>query len=470
MNYIFHRLGRFDRAVFLLIIGTLLAILLVIWRGDQVGLRVIALTPTMNASDVPLHARLQIRFDQAIISDTTKIKLAFTPPLSGTVQAAGDKLIFTPDTALQPHTAYTVTLAAGLYSEQKQRLLKPVIWQFQTSQTQILYSRIDAINKEQLFIASLDLAQPGISGRLSEPRQLSFGPASIWDFTVGPAGDIVYSVLEENGSSDLWAIAPGAKDSAKLFDCQQAVCNSAAWSPDNRFLAFSKRNNSSFSAGVLSPPRLWLLALSTGQATRLFDDDQRLGFEPRWSADGEWLSYIAPDLGGVGVYNLRTKAAHFYPTTSGETGIWHPRRNQLLISVVQPIGERFTTHLVLVDLATGVQHNLSGATNLVEDNSPAWSSDGAWIAFRRKELEGPHATLGAQIWRMRADGSQATALTSDPKFDHSQLAWSPDSQHLLFQKLPLKGPDITISVWVLDVQHGQQWEVAKPGQRPVWMP
>ncbi len=460
--------SRFDRAVALFSSAVLLIIGAVIWRGDQVGLQVVAFSPANTNSTVnpvSVHSRLQVRFDQAIISDTKQIHLTLSPPVSGTLQTSGDNLVFVPRVALQSNTAYTVTIAAGLPSQQGRRLRKAVSWRFQTSLPQVLYAAADTINTQQLFVTSLDFAKMKAEAPSAEPHQLTFGPVGVWDFAAGLNGNIAYSVLEESGASDLWLIAPGAKDTAKLLDCQQAVCNSTAWSPDNRFLAFSKRN-----IGAMSPPRLWLLDLQTGKSAPLLADDQRLGFEPRWSADQHWLSYLAPDQGGVGVRNLTSNGEHFYPTTSGEAGIWHPQRNQLLISVVQPLKERAVVHLWLVDPIAGTQHNLSGKTNFVEDNAPAWSPDGAWIAFRRKELAGPHATLGAQVWRMRADGSEASALTSDPKFDHGQLSWSPDGRYLLFQKLPLKGLDVTISVWLLDVKTGQQWEIAKAGQRPIWMP
>src|SRR5690242_18631425 len=140
MNLNFRLVGRFDRAVLLLIISTLLLIFLIIWWGDQVGLQVVALMPTPNSSHVPLHTRLQIRFDQHIISDTHKIQLTFTPAVSGAVQIAGDQLVFIPALAFQPQTTYAVTLTAGLRSDQGRRLRKPVTWQFQTGQTQVLYS------------------------------------------------------------------------------------------------------------------------------------------------------------------------------------------------------------------------------------------------------------------------------------------------------------------------------------------
>ncbi len=460
--------SRFDRAVVLFSSAVLLIIGLVIWRGDQVGLQIISLNPANTEATkaaVSVHTRLQIRFDQPLNTDTRQIHVTLSPPVSGTLQATGDQLIFIPAVALQPNTVYTATLAAGVSSQEGRRLRKSITWHFQTNPPQVLYAAADTINTQQLFVTALDLAHMKTAAPATEPRQLTFGPIGVWDFTASLNGNIVYSVLEESGVSDLWLIAPGAKDVTKLLDCQQAVCNSTAWSPDNRILAFSKRN-----IGAMSPPRLWLLDVSTGKTAPLLADDQRLGFEPRWSADGQWLSYLAPDQGGVGVRNLTSHVDHFYPTTTGEAGLWHPQRNQLLISVVQPLGDRTGVHLLLIDPVANTQHNVSGATSLAEDNAPAWSPDGAWIAFRRKELTGPHATLGAQVWRMRADGSEARALTSEPKFDHGQLSWSPDGRYLLFQKLPLKGPDVTISVWLLDVQSGQQWEIAKAGQRPLWMP
>jgi Tol biopolymer transport system component len=210
--------------------------------------------------------------------------------------------------------------------------------------------------------------------------------------------------------------------------------------------------------------------IQTGDTQSAFADDQKLAFDPRWSSDGAWLSYLAPDRNGVGAYHLQSETERFYPSTTGEPGIWEPQQNKLVISVVEALGDLDATHLILVDPALNTQVNLSGAERRVEDSSPAWSPDGRWLAFCRRELVGPGATLGKQIWRMRMDGSDAAPLTADAAFDFGNLQWSADGRYLLFHKLPLKGPDVSFSVWVLEVASGALREVASPAQRPQWLP
>jgi Tol biopolymer transport system component len=252
------------------------------------------------------------------------------------------------------------------------------------------------------------------------------------------------------------------------------VCG-VAFSPDSQLLAFSQRNATAFGVPVVSPPRLYLLELATGTVAPVFADDQQLAFDPRWSADGQWLSYLSPGLGGVGVYHLQNGTTRFYPTTTGEAAVWHPQRNELVLSEMISGGDYFEIHLMLIDPLTETRQDISvvadsGEVIAVEDNSPAFSPDGEWLAIRRKELEGPRATLGKQLWVMRADGSEAYPLTQEAEVDHGPAVWSPDGRYLLYHRFPLRGPDVTVSVWVLDVASGQSWEVARPGQRPQWVP
>jgi len=221
---------------------------------------------------------------------------------------------------------------------------------------------------------------------------------------------------------------------------------------------------------VVSPPRLWLVNPTSGENSPVFADSQKLAFEPRWSSDSRYLSYLSPDLGGVGTLNLTDGSTQFYETGTGEPGIWRPQTSEVLINVMRQLGEQYVVHLLLINVTDNSQRNLSGEEALVEDGSPAWSPDGAQLAFRRKELTGPTATLGKQIWLMRTDGGNARALTADPGFDHGQPVWSPDGRYLLFHQLPLKGPDITLAVWAADTHTGATWEIIRPGQRPVWVP
>ncbi len=458
-------MSRFDRTVWLVSVATLCLIGVVIWRGNHLALRVLTLNPAPAATGVSTESQLQIRLDQPLIADPQRLQLHLTPPLSGTVQAVGDTVRFVPSRAWQAQTIYTVTLAAGLRSQDGRQLRQAVTWHFQTGQLRVLYAALDTINRTQLYVTTLNSSSQGAE---RQAQQLTFGPDNIWDFAVAPDGNVIYSILEGNGTSHLWTIHPGLDKVNLLVGCPAAVCNDAAPSPSGRWVAYSRRKASALAAGALSPPRLWLLDVQSGQTRAVLNDEQHLGFLPRWSSDEQWLSYVAPDLGGVGVHNVMTGEEHFYPTPAGEPGAWRPGHLQLVITTAQPLGERNALHLVLIDLATGVQQDLSGATSAVEDGAPAWSPDGQWLAFGRKVLTGAQATLGRQLWRMRADGSAATPLTAEPSVDNGPPTWSPDGRYLLFAKLTLQGG--TSAVWLYDSQQGQQWAVAQAGQRPLWIP
>ena len=349
-----------------------------------------------------------------------------------------------------------------------------VNWRSETGNTRMLFSLLDANGVEQLMIAPILLPKAGNSAeamQVEPPQALTTADYGIWDFGVDAnSGQIVYSLLTEAATSDLWTLTPGAEQSRLLLACPDAACSSVAFSPDSQFLAFSLRDASGAELPMISPPRLYVLELATGMVAPVFGDSQQLAFDPRWSPDGKWLSYLSPDLGGVSAYHLENGTTRFYATTTGETAIWHPQRNELVYSEMLADNEFFEVHLFGVDPLTETRQDLSLAEVPVEDNSPAFSPDGEWLAFRRKEMAGPRESLGKQLWVMRQDGSEARPLTQEPDFDHGPPAWSPDGRYLLYHRFPLRGPEVTITVWVLDVASGQSWEVARPGQRPVWVP
>ena len=462
-------LSHFDRTVGLAILIICLSIGLVIWRGDQIQLQIVAMTPSPDAMNISTRTHIQIRFDQPLDPPTAKDLLFFIPPLAGAIRVDNHTLTFVPTAPLQPDTEYQVTLNPGLLGHLGGELRTAQRWRFRTGGVQVAYSTIDETGKEQLFLAPAHLDTS--AAITTTPLQLTKLNTSLWEFAVAPDGSqIVFSALKEDGTSDLWRISPGEQTPALLLACPNAVCSSVAWSVDGQVLAFSRRNATQFSAPALSPPRLWLLDVASGESFPAFADDQKLAFEPRWSADSQWLSYVSPDLGGVGVYHLQTNAEQFYESTSGEAAVWHPLRNEVVIGVAKTVNGNYVTHLLLVDPVTQSQTELSGAEELVEDGSPAWSPDGEWLAFRRKEFTGAGATPGKQLWLMRQNGREARALTVDPAFDFGQPLWSPDGRYLLFHKLPLKGPDITLSVWIIDVESGRTWQIASPGQRPQWFP
>jgi Tol biopolymer transport system component len=97
------------------------------------------------------------------------------------------------------------------------------------------------------------------------------------------------------------------------------------------------------------------------------------------------------------------------------------------------------------------------------DYNPAWSRDGAWLAFT-SEREG-----SADLYRVRPDGTDLERLTDSPAFD-DQAAFSPDGRQMAFVTSRANG---TADLWTLDVQTRRARALTSGAGgdfRPAWSP
>ena len=114
-------------------------------------------------------------------------------------------------------------------------------------------------------------------------------------------------------------------------------------------------------------------------------------------------------------------------------------------------GEQVETRLYTLDLETGETRCLTDGTYPVD--GPEYAHDGAYIYYNAEYADGPKG--GAQVFRMRPDGTQVTQLTQDDRvnwFPHL----SPDGKWLCYLSYPagtLGHPadcDVTINLMSLD--------------------
>ena len=313
-----------------------------------------------------------------------------------------------------------------------------------------------------------------------EPVKLTDLQAAVHDYAPSPDGRrIVVSTQDAQDGSEIWVMNSDGSQQSKLFTCELAECGNFDWAPDSRRLLFERLPV--HSAGPAGAASLWWIDTDTADTRPLLAENGRLSTNGRISSDGKWVSYHSPEDEGLMIYNLEDGRSHFVLNEIGTAAAWSPTGSRLVVPKLDLVilhgeeGDDHETHeheyetavhLTSIDVETGEQRSLSGDLN-TEDNVPALSPDGQWIAFGRRA---PGTNAARQIWIMRADGSEARALTNDPMINYGPPSWSADGEALLFQRIRHDQPSSEPAIWRFDIRTGTEEELATSGMQPAWLP
>jgi len=204
-------------------------------------------------------------------------------------------------------------------------------------------------------------------------------------------GDAVHCVaglpdVVDSVPQDIYVKALGVGTSALRLTESPADDMGPAWSPDGKHVAFVRVSEQGGAIYTVPWP--------SGQERRLIDHDVDatwffVGMYPAlsWSPDGRWLAF------------------HERPPGS-------------------PVNR-----IVRVSLYTREKQPLTAPPeNTLGDMYPAFSPDGAWLAFARSS-----ALFGGwDVWVQHVKGGEPRRLTSGPHLLISGLTWSPDGSEILY--------------------------------------
>jgi tricorn protease len=131
-------------------------------------------------------------------------------------------------------------------------------------------------------------------------RQVTDGPARDQDPVYSPDGKWLAFISDRSGREEIYLIASdGAGEPVKISDID-ALKNAIAWSPNSKEIAFTSSDN-----------RLRKYSVDTKQTAELTSSRYGNIGRPAWSPDGKWLAYSKPD-------QTRNGEIYLVPSAGGE--------------------------------------------------------------------------------------------------------------------------------------------------------
>src|SRR5881296_4615489 len=176
---------------------------------------------------------------------------------------------------------------------------------------------------------------------------------------------------EDKNEQRLWMVSTHGGDPISMT-AEGVSSSHPRWSPDGKYLAFlSSRNN--------GKTQVWLLNRLGGEATHLTDTPQGVDdFE--WSPDSTRLVLVLRDPKPEDLEAAKDKDKD-KPTAAAKPKTPPPFVIDRLQFKRDTVGylDRRRTHLYLLDIAAKSTRQITSGD--FDDNEPAWSPDGKFLAF-----------------------------------------------------------------------------------------
>jgi dipeptidyl aminopeptidase/acylaminoacyl peptidase len=238
------------------------------------------------------------------------------------------------------------------------------------------------------------------------------------------------SLKEDNSEQRIWMV-PFAGGEAVPLTAEGVSSGNPRWSPDGKYLAF-------LSARQEGKTQVWLLNRIGGEAQRLTETPQDVDtFE--WSPDSKRLCLILRDPTTEELEAAKKKdddkEGEDKPAQKKKNKTQKPWVIDRLQFKVDEVGylDRRRTHLYIFDLATKKLTQITSGD--YDDSDPAWSPDGAQLAFTSNRTSDPDRNYNNDIWTVAAGntdkGAHLTQLTTNPGDDHAPT-WSPDGKWIAY--------------------------------------
>jgi dipeptidyl aminopeptidase/acylaminoacyl peptidase len=273
-------------------------------------------------------------------------------------------------------------------------------------------------------VVAVLLVVPGAMA-VAEPRPLTvddiFRLKVVGDPQFAPDGRWVAYTLRtpdlhrDGAATDIFMVSSSGGETIRLTSGDKASLT-PRWSPDGRFLAFVSSRDGKHD-------QVWLLNRLGGEAFRLTDfpaDVRTLS----WSPDSKRLAVVVGDKDPDEVESESGK--------SDDSKTAKPiviRRLQFMRDGDGYLRELYN-HIYLVDIASRAATQLTSGS--YDDDEPAWSPDGAQIAFSSNRTPNPDSNENTDIYVISTQANaMPRAVVTSPGTDGAPT-WSPDGKLIAY--------------------------------------
>jgi len=288
---------------------------------------------------------------------------------------------------------------------------------------------------------------------------------SVGDPQVSPDGKwVAYTVgtvdtEKDKRDTDLWMASWDGADQIRLTSTAETSESSPRWSPDNKYLAFitSRGDEAQKKQGA----QVWLLNRAGGEAQQLTDIKGGVS-DLAWSPDARRLVLVVhepnPNDDPDKKDGWKRKTAP--PVVIDRYHFKEDREGYL-----QPLH----SHMVLFDVGSRKSETLTEGH--YDEQAPAWSPDGRFIAFVSNRTVDPDRNADTNVYVVEASpGASPRQLTTYTGSDGGRPSWSPDGKWIAY----LQGEETKYSAYsenklaiVPAVEEGQARVLTASLDRPV---
>jgi hypothetical protein len=303
---------------------------------------------------------------------------------------------------------------------------------------------------------SLPAGSPGQSGTPASPSSSGSPSAPPPSPTATPAGSpvltgrVVFSVNTGGSHVDLWVWdaasgtqQPFVKGSGRQWD--------ASWRWDGGAVVY------------LAPAGLRIADANGDPGTPSHLTRNPLDRHPAWSPDGSLIAFASPrSAATLDIYTASAEGgAQIKRLTTDPADDWDPNWSPDGSTIVFVSKRSGDAQLFLMDADGGHQRLLDLGPGVYDD--PAFSPDGQWLAFTRRDSP----TANKALYVARSDGSEMRRVTH-AGVGEADMTWSPDSRVIAVARSTRPTERIILIDTVSDSEIGRFGVTGARNQQPDW--